>query len=282
MNFHFLFTDYEDFTKAIQNYFYHKKENASLMEYLSSVESLTKEYLDKESAGPSTSNEPSPNSNTSKDDECSSTNPKTRIKDYDDTPCFGNDCSEDNIDTEKKGRLEWGIYMSRKLLSIYKENADTLQTTRNKKKVWDDIAAALRQETSSNINITGEQAREKFYTLKRGYRKYVSESNKSGNKRPRPLLLEKEMEEILAKDPTFAPVAARGSLTKPGTQDSDEEEDEESQVNTTPPPEKRRKKNKTEELRKILEERDDKFLNTLREMQESQNAVLNKIIEKLS
>lgn len=58
MNFHFLFTDYEDFTKAIQNYFYHKKENASLMEYLSSVESLTKEYLDKESAGPSTSNEP--------------------------------------------------------------------------------------------------------------------------------------------------------------------------------------------------------------------------------
>lgn len=244
MNFHFLFTDYEDFTKAIQNYFYHKKENASLMEYLSSVESLTKEYLDKESAGPSTSNEPSPNSNTSKDDECSSTNPKTRIKDYDDTPCFGNDCSEDNIDTEKKGRLEWGIYMSRKLLSIYKENADTLQTTQNKKKVWDDIAAALRQETSSNINITGEQAREKFYTLKRGYRKYVSESNKSGNKRPRPLLLEKEMEEILAKDPTFAPVAARGSLTKPGTQDSDEEEDEESQVNTTPPPEKRRKKTK--------------------------------------
>lgn len=129
--------------------------------------------------------------------------------------------------------------MSRKLLSIYKENADTLQTTRNKKKVWDEIAAALPQETSRNINITGEQAREMFYTLKRGYRKYVLKSNKSGNKRPRPFLLEKEMEEILAKDPTFAPVAARGSLTKTGTGDSDEEEDEddESQVNTTPPPE---------------------------------------------
>ena len=93
------------------------------MEYLSNVESMTKEYLDKRSAGPSTSNEPTPNSNTSKDDACSSTNPKTRINEYDDTPCFGNDCSEDNVDTEKKGRLEWGIYMSRKLLSIYKENA---------------------------------------------------------------------------------------------------------------------------------------------------------------
>lgn len=172
--------------------------------------------------------------------------------------------------------------MSRKLLSVYKENDDTLQTTRNKKKVWDDIAATLRQETSSNINITGEQAREKFYTLKRGYRKYVSESNKSGNKRPQPFLLEKEMEEILAKDPTFAPVATRCSLTKPGNQESDEEEDDESQINTTPPPEKRRKKNKTEELRKILEEMDDKFLNTLREMQDSQKAVLNKIFEKVS
>uniref|UniRef100_K1PXM0 Uncharacterized protein n=1 Tax=Magallana gigas TaxID=29159 RepID=K1PXM0_MAGGI len=105
------------------------------MEYLSNVESLTKEYLDKRSAGPSTSNEPMPHSNTSKDDACSSISPKTSIIEYDDTPFFGNDCSEDNIDTEKKGILEWGIFMSRKLLSLYKENADTLQTTRNKKKV---------------------------------------------------------------------------------------------------------------------------------------------------
>lgn len=98
-----------------------------------------------------------------------------------------------------------------------------MQTPRNKKKVWDDIAAALRQETSGNIIITGEQVRERFYTLKREYRKYLLESNKSGNKRPRPFLLEKGIEETLGKDPTFVPVAARGSLTKTGTQDLDEE-----------------------------------------------------------
>uniref|UniRef100_K1QWG0 Uncharacterized protein n=1 Tax=Magallana gigas TaxID=29159 RepID=K1QWG0_MAGGI len=132
------------------------------MEYLSNVESLTKEYLDKRPAGPSTSNEPTPNSNTSKDDACSSISPKTRINEYDNTPCFGNDCSEDNVDTEKKGRLEWGIYISRKLLSIYKENADTLQTTRNKKKVWDEIAAALPQETSRNINTMGSKQEKGF------------------------------------------------------------------------------------------------------------------------
>lgn len=51
----------------------------------------------------------------------------------------------------KKGRLEWHIYMSRKLLFNYKENADTSQITRNKRNVWDDKAAALREETSSNI-----------------------------------------------------------------------------------------------------------------------------------
>lgn len=51
----------------------------------------------------------------------------------------------------KKGRLEWHIYMSRKLLFIYKENADTSQTTRNKKNVWDDKTEALHEETSSNI-----------------------------------------------------------------------------------------------------------------------------------
>lgn len=65
---------------------------------------------------------------------------KTRINDK--IPCYGNDCSEDNTGKEKKGRLEWNIYMSRKLLFSYKENADTSQITRNKKNVWDYKAAA--------------------------------------------------------------------------------------------------------------------------------------------
>lgn len=74
---------------------------------------------------------------------------KTRINDK--IPCYGNDCSEDNTGKEKKGRLEWNIYMSRNLLFINEENADTSQITRNKKNVRDDKGEALREETSSNI-----------------------------------------------------------------------------------------------------------------------------------
>lgn len=58
-------------------------------------------------------------------------------------------------------------------------------------------------------------------------RKYVVKSNKSGKKRPRPFLLYKEMEEVFAKDPTFAQETARGFLTITGTQNSDKEEDDE-------------------------------------------------------
>lgn len=56
MNFIFLWTDYEDFARAIWNYFYYKKENSFLIEYLPNVESFTNEYLNKTSIGPSTSN----------------------------------------------------------------------------------------------------------------------------------------------------------------------------------------------------------------------------------
>lgn len=104
------------------------------MEYFSNVESLMKEYLDKRFVGLSISNEFMFNSNISKDDVCLFISFKIRIKDYDDILCFGNDCSEDNIDIEKKGRLEWGIYMFRKFFFIYKENVDILQIIRNKKR----------------------------------------------------------------------------------------------------------------------------------------------------
>jgi hypothetical protein len=44
---------------------------------------------------------------------------------------------------------------------------------------------------------------------------------------------------------------------------------------------KKWKKNSTEELREYLQERDDKFLNAFKEMQEKQNKLMEKLIEKL-
>lgn len=49
---------------------------------------------------------------------------------------------------------------------MYKENADIADNPKQKK-VWDDMARALRQETSKNVTyIIRELARERFYTLK--------------------------------------------------------------------------------------------------------------------
>lgn len=76
------------------------------------------------------------------------------------------------------------------------------------------------------------------------------------------------MEEIFVKDLIFVLVVVRGFFIKIGIEDLDEEEDDELQVNIILFLEKRRKKNKIEELCKILEERNDKFLNILQEMQE--------------
>lgn len=76
------------------------------------------------------------------------------------------------------------------------------------------------------------------------------------------------MEEIFVKDLIFVLVVVRGFFIKIGIEDLDEEEDDELQVNIILFLEKRRKKNKIEELCKILEERDDKFLNIFWEMQE--------------
>ena len=264
------------------------------MEYLSNVEEMTKEYLIKPAKSSRTPNnsEPSTTSNlakpTSNTEPSTSSNlaklacnnePSTSRKTDDSIQHSPDDWSEDFDDTERKGRLEWGIYRSRKLLTIYKKNSEQLQTSRNKKKVWDGIAASLREETGGNLTITGEQARERFYTLKRGYRKYIEDSNKTGNKRPRPFPLENEMADILNKDPTFNPIGVRGSLNTSHTGNSDEEGEDDS---NPPPPEKKKKKSKTEELQAILAERDEKFLSVLREMQEAQNTILNKLIDKLS
>lgn len=76
------------------------------------------------------------------------------------------------------------------------------------------------------------------------------------------------MEEIFVKDLIFVLVVVRGFFIKIGIEDLDEEEDDELQVNIILFLEKRRKKNKIEELCKILEERDDKFLNIFWEMQD--------------
>ena len=139
--------------------------------------------------------------------------------------------------TKQNGKEVWSGRFTD--LGSYLRSYEQLQTSRNKQKVWDGIAASLRDEIGGNLTITGQQARERFYTLKRGYRKYIEDSNKTGNKRPRPFPLENEMADILKKAQIFNPIGVRGSLSTLQTANSDEEGEDDS--NLPPPPKGKRR-----------------------------------------
>lgn len=190
------------------------------------------------------------------------------------------DCMDDTDDTETKGRLEWGLLKTKKFLSVYKENKDAMGTSRNKKKVWEKIANDLSTADKSTVTITGDQARDRFYTLKRKYRKYISESNKTGNKAPKPFLFEKEMQEILHDDPTFKPVCSIGSLR---SKEAENDTGEENSNDNKDPPQKKMKKTytKNEDLKAFLVEREANMIKAMKEIQASQNSLLEKILDKL-
>jgi hypothetical protein len=132
-----------------------------------------------------------------------------------------------------------------------------LQSTKNKKKIWEQIAKSVSSDTT--LKVTGEQARERFYTIKRSYSKYLTESKKTGNGRPKIFLLETEMADILQNDPTFKPICTRDSLPISGIVVKEEEERETEETNQKTPPAKKKKNNNMEDIKKMLQKRDEKL-----------------------
>lgn len=62
----------------------------------------------------------------------------------------------------------------------------------------------------------------------------------------------------------------------------EEEERETEETNQKTPPAKKKKNNNMEDMKEMLQERDEKLLSTLQEMQSKQNELLTKLIEKLA
>lgn len=87
----------------------------------------------------STASSPKPSSSTS-----SNFGPSDEPGDY--CPMINNDTESSDDDTEQKGRLEWGICKSRKLLAVYKEKAESLQSTKNKKNIWEQITISVSSD----------------------------------------------------------------------------------------------------------------------------------------
>jgi hypothetical protein len=146
------------------------------------------------------------------------------------------------------------------------------------------------------------QCREKFYSLRRSYRNYLKESSKTGNRRPKPFAFETEMELILKDDTAFKPKVLRSSfetteINNNVASDHEDDDDEDgsndfekspstatpstSQATTLTGSKKRKRVTHTDELRAYLAERDEKCLTVIQEMQEKQNKLMEKLIEKL-
>ena len=110
---------------------------------------------------------------------------------------------------------------------------------------------------------TADQCREKFYSLKRGYRKYLSETCKTGNKRLRPFVYEEQMEELLRDDPAFKPLVVKSSLGREEINNNsqnkaDSDDDDDDDVNNIKPAgTKKRRVSKADSLREYLKERDE-------------------------
>lgn len=183
---------------------------------------------------------------------------------------------QDTNEGQSKTRFDWTFDTTNQLLTCIKDNEQRFEKATNKNSVWNFIASALK-----GLSVTGLQCRERYYTLKKAYRKFNAESNKTGNKRPRPFLYEDLMADILQNDPTFSPVVAKGTLKH--DQDNTSEDDDEEPGTSSKSQQQPHKKKKTQfdHLKEYMEERDQHFLDALKDMNEKQNKLMEKLIEKL-
>lgn len=199
----------------------------------------------------------------------------------------------DNSDCEDSGmrstRYEWKLSTTRKLLDVLEERKMAApESFCINGKIWPGISKEI---SKSEINCPSAiQCREKFYSLKRSYRKFLSECKKTGNKTPKPFLYENEMQSILDGDPSIKPLVLRSSFgmnkDESGSEENTmEQEDDASTSSTsrppTPVPTSKSKKRKVDEMKEYFEERDKHFFELMREMQNSNKEFLNKLIEKL-
>ena len=106
------------------------------------------------------------------------------------------------------------------------------------KQLWRQVAKDMKAKLPKNPP-TADQCIEKFYSLKRGYRKYLSETCNTGNKRPRPFVYEEQMEEQLRDDPAFKPLVVKSSLGREeinnnsqNKADSDDDDDDVNNIKT--------------------------------------------------
>lgn len=152
-------------------------------------------------------------------------------------PLDVSDCEDSGM---RSTRYEWKLSTTRKLLNVLEERKMAApESLCINGKIWPGISKEIsKSETNFPSAI---QCREKFYSLKRSYRKFLSECQKTGNKTPKPFLYENEMQKILDGDPSIKPLVLRSSFgmnkdDSDSDEDTMEQEDDASTSSTSRPP----------------------------------------------
>ena len=82
--------------------------------------------------------------------------------------------------------IEWTVDGTKRM----NNEIDYFEKADNKKSAWIKIAKLVGKATPG-------QCRERYYTLKKNYRKFLAESQQTGNRRPKPFIYEKLMADVL-------------------------------------------------------------------------------------
>ncbi|KAH3694637.1 hypothetical protein DPMN_082077 [Dreissena polymorpha] len=149
-------------------------------------------------------------------------------------------------DSNNGERHEWNEAETKLLLDTTAENMEKLKTAKNKNKVWSCIAGVLIRH---GFNVTVTQCIDRYKYMKRSYKAYLDKSKKSGSGK-----CSFKYDESVTASSSSTPVSE---------------------------PKRYCRRSMINELKELMEERDQRLLSALKKMNNEQNELMKKLIDKL-
>lgn len=181
-------------------------------------------------------------------------------------------------------RHEWTEMEIRMLLDVVAENMGQLKNARNKTKVWSIISEQMQDK---GIMVSSNQCLDKYKYLKKAYKSFVDRANKSDAGKCS-FKYENEVHQIMGDDPAVKPKYTvdteleesenGASCSKIAKSDAVAEE---IQLDSSMKAKPERKPGMLKELQVMMEQRDTRLLDAMKNMQKEQNGLMKQLIDKL-
>ncbi|XP_076368345.1 uncharacterized protein LOC143255881 [Tachypleus tridentatus] len=189
---------------------------------------------------------------------------------------------------ESSIRYEWSDIETRRLIDLISERYERLKNARNKKRVWKEISDTLNKDKLSEPYVTIDKCIEKWKALKKGFRNHIRTPKKVGD--PRKFAYADCMHRLMGQDlsvMSLVNVDGEGNnVTVENSSLTNHQQDEE---DTLPSPakqmklmsEKKYQRQFITDLKRVLQERDERLMNFISTLHKENTALLNKLIDKL-